>query len=286
MSITKAVTPVAGFGARFLPATKAQPKEMLPIIEKPSVQYAVEEAVAAGIKDIVIITGQNKRAIEDHFDRNFELEYRLKQKGKNKELEEILKISDLANFIYIRQKTPLGNGHAVLCAKNVIGDDPFVVIWPDDFIDSSKNCITEMISVFKHYTSPVVGVLEVSKDDVSKYGIIKNKHIKGNVHEVLSIVEKPELTKAPSHLAVLKGYVLTPEIFNILENLKPGKDGEIWLADAVLKLLKKQSVFACEFNGQIYDLGSKLGWLKANIAMGLKHQNLKKNLKIFLKKYK
>ncbi|PIY96856.1 MAG: UTP--glucose-1-phosphate uridylyltransferase [Candidatus Kerfeldbacteria bacterium CG_4_10_14_0_8_um_filter_42_10] len=282
--IKKAVIPVAGFGTRFLPVTKAQPKEMLPIVDKPSVQYAVEEAVRAGIKDIILITGYSKRAIEDHFDSNFELECNLKAKKKNQALRTVQKITRLANFIYIRQKKALGNGHAVLCAKSVIGKEPFVVIWPDDLIDSNQNCIQQMIDVFYQYTSPVVGVLKVPKKDVSKYGIIGNKHIRGNVHEVLSIIEKPDLKKAPSQLAILKGYVLTPEIFDILEKLKPGKGGEIWLADAVLKLLKTQSVFACEFKGKVYDVGSKAGWLKANIAYALKHPELKEEIKKFLAK--
>jgi UTP--glucose-1-phosphate uridylyltransferase len=215
IKIKKAVIPVAGFGTRFLPATKAQPKEMLPIVDKPSVQYAVEEAVAAGIEDIILITGQNKRAIEDHFDSNFELEESLRKKKKTVKLKEIQDISQLANFIYIRQKSPLGNGHAVLCAKSVIGDDPFVVIWPDDLIDSPKNTIKQMIDVYQKYQSPVIGVLAVPDSDIEKYGIIKNKHIKDNIHEMLDIVEKPSLKSAPSNLASLKGYVLGPEIFGI-----------------------------------------------------------------------
>ncbi|MFA6272523.1 MAG: UTP--glucose-1-phosphate uridylyltransferase GalU [Patescibacteria group bacterium] len=282
LKIKKAVIPVAGFGTRFLPATKAQPKEMLPIVDKPSVQYAVEEAVAAGIEDIILITGQNKRAIEDHFDSHFELEDNLRRKKKTEKLKEIQAISKLANFIYIRQKSPLGNGHAVLCAKSVIGNDPFVVIWPDDLIDSPKNTIKQMIDVYQKYTSPVIGVLQVPDSDIEKYGIIKNKHIKDNVHEMLDIVEKPSLKSAPSNLASLKGYVLGPEIFKILETMKPGKGGEIWLADAVKKLLLTQSVFACEFKGKIYDVGSKAGWIKANIAYARKRPELKKELKGYI----
>lgn len=280
--IKKAVIPVAGFGTRFLPVTKAQPKEMLPIVDKPSVQYAVEEAVQAGIKDIILITGDSKRAIEDHFDSNFELEYNLKAKRKTKLLKLVQKITRLANFIYIRQKEALGNGHAVLCAKSVVGKEPFVVIWPDDLIDSPKNCIQQMIEVYEQYQSPVIGVLAVSPNEVEKYGIIKNKYITKNVHQVLGVVEKPKKKNAPSNLAVLKGYVLTADIFKVLEKLRPGKGGEIWLADAVKELLKKQSVFACEFKGKIYDVGSKAGWLKANLSYGLKHPELKKELKEFI----
>jgi len=282
--IKKAVIPVAGFGTRFLPVTKAQPKEMLPVVDKPSVQYAVEEAVRAGIKDIILITGNSKRVIEDHFDSNFELEYNLKTKKKTQALKAVQKIAKLANFIYIRQNKALGNGHAILCAKSVIGKEPFVVIWPDDLIDSPQNCIQQMIEVYDQYQSPVIGVLAVTKKEVEKYGIIKNKYITKNVHQVLGVVEKPKLSKAPSNLAILKGYVLTSSVFGILEKLKPGKGGEIWLADAVMKLLKTHSVFACEFKGKIYDVGSKAGWLKANIAYALKHPELKEEIKKFIAK--
>ncbi|MFA5107531.1 MAG: UTP--glucose-1-phosphate uridylyltransferase GalU [Patescibacteria group bacterium] len=281
--VTKAIIPVAGYGTRFLPATKAQPKEMLPVIDRPAVQIAVEEAVKSGITDIILITGQSKRAIEDHFDRNTDLELRLRQAKKSKELAEIIAVSELANFVYIRQRKALGNGHAVLCAENVIGHEPFAVIWPDDYIVSKKICIKQMIDVYNEYTSPVIGVLAVPRSDITKYGIIKNKHIKENIHEVLGIIEKPDLENAPSNLAVLKGYVLTPDIFAVLKHTRAGKGGEIWLADAVLNLMKKQSVFACEFSGTIYDLGSKLGWLKANIAEGLKHDSLGTELRKYLR---
>lgn len=279
--VRKAVIPVAGFGTRFLPATKAQPKEMLPVVDKPVVQYAVEEAVAAGIEDIVLITGQNKRAIEDHFDRNFELEFLLKSRKKTSILRSIRKISSLANFIYIRQKQPLGNGHAVLCAKAVINDEPFVVIWPDDFIDSKTSCIRSMIEAYEQYEAPIIGVIKVPRSEVEKYGIIRHQSIKDNIHAVLSIVEKPSAENAPSQLASVKGYVLTKEIFPVLEGIKPGKGGEIWLADAVKKLLDRHSVFACEFQGKLYDVGSKIGWLRANLAYAAKHPDLKAELSKF-----
>ncbi|MFA6198218.1 MAG: UTP--glucose-1-phosphate uridylyltransferase GalU [Patescibacteria group bacterium] len=281
--VTKAIIPVAGYGTRFLPATKAQPKEMLPVIDKPAVQISVEEAVKAGITDIILITGQSKRAIEDHFDRNTDLELRLRQAKKSKELAEIIEVSELANFVYIRQKQALGNGHAVLCAENVIGNEPFVVLWPDDYIISKKNCIAQMVEVYQEYQSPVMGVLAVPRQDITKYGIIKNKHIKGNVHEVLGIIEKPSLDKAPSNLASLKGYVLTSDIFPVLRRTRRGKGGEIWLPDAVSVLNKKRSVFACEFSGKVYDLGSKLGWLQANIYDGLRHPNLGPALRKYLR---
>jgi UTP--glucose-1-phosphate uridylyltransferase len=281
--VTKAIIPVAGYGTRFLPATKAQPKEMLPVIDKPAVQISVEEAVKAGITDIILITGQSKRAIEDHFDRNTDLELRLRQAKKSKELAEIIEVSELANFVYIRQKQALGNGHAVLCAENVIGNEPFVVLWPDDYIISKKNCIAQMIDVYQEYQSPVVGVLAVPRQDITKYGIIKNKHIKNNVHEVLDFIEKPTQKEAPSNLASLKGYVLTPDIFPVLRKTKRGKGGEIWLVDAVMDLNKNRSVFACEFSGKVFDLGSKLGWLQANINDGLRHPTLGPALKKYLR---
>lgn len=281
--IRKAVIPVAGFGTRFLPATKAMPKEMLPIIDRPSVQFAVEAAVAAGITDIVLVTGYSKRAIEDHFDRNFELEYRLKKAGKNDMIQELHRIANVANIVYVRQKSPLGNGHAVLVAKHLLDTEPFVVIWPDDLVIGKKNPIQEMIDVYQEYEAPVVGVLPVRRKDVSKYGIIQNKHIRGNRHEVFSMVEKPAVDKAPSNLASVGGFVLPPTIFDYLKRLKPGKGGEIWLIDAVNAYNRDHAVFACELSGELYDLGSKLGWLKANVAVGLQHPELKKEFRQYLK---
>lgn len=280
--VRKAVIPVAGYGTRFLPATKAQPKEMLPVVDKPGVQYAVEEAVAAGITDIIFVTGASKRAIEDHFDANPELESRLREHHQAALLRSIGKIHRLANFIYVRQQAPLGNGHAILMAQPAIGNEPFAVIWPDDFLLTQENPIRSMVRVFEEYQAPVVGVLRVPKRDVNKYGIIKNKHIARRVHEVLDVVEKPSPRTAPSRLASLKGFVFPPEIFRYLKKLKPGKGGERWLIDAVREYNRHRSVFACEFRGDVLDLGSKLGWLKANVMMGLRHPDLRINFRRFL----
>ncbi len=281
--VKKAVILVAGFGTRFLPATKALPKEMLPIIDTPGLQLSVEEAVAAGIKDIILVTGSSKRAIEDHFDSNPELERTLKQSKKREALKAITRVQQLANFIYVRQPQPLGNGHATLMAEAAVGNEPFVLMYPDDLIVSKENPIKKMIEVYKEYESPVMGLLPVKKSDITKYGIAYIKHIKKNVHEVTGVIEKPTLKQAPSNLASLKGYVLPPSIFSYLRKVKKGKGGEIWLADAVDLYNKKRAVFGCELSGQIYDLGSKLGWLKANVAFGLKHPQLNKEFKKYLK---
>ncbi|MBU0707014.1 UTP--glucose-1-phosphate uridylyltransferase [Patescibacteria group bacterium] len=282
-TVRKAVILVAGFGTRFLPATKALPKEMLPIIDTPGVQFAVEEAVQAGIKDIIFVTGSSKRAIEDHFDSNPELENALKRSKKKDRLKLITRIQSLANFIYVRQSKPLGTGHATLMAEAVVGNDPFVLMYPDDLIVSKDNPTKKMIEVYQEYESPVMGLLPVSKQNVTKYGIAYANHIKKNVHEVTGIIEKPTLKQAPSNLASLKGYVLPPTIFSYLKRVKKGVGDELWLADAVDLYNKDKAVFGCELSGEIYDLGSKLGWLKANVAFGLKHPELGKKFKAYLK---
>ncbi|MFH0853813.1 MAG: UTP--glucose-1-phosphate uridylyltransferase [bacterium] len=285
-SVRKAVILVAGYGTRFLPATKAMPKEMLPLIDKPGVQFSVEEAVAAGIKDIIFITGSSKRAIEDHFDSHPDLENNLRKQGKLSQLRSIIKTQKLANFIYVRQPKPLGNGHATLMAQAAVGNEPFVVIYPDDFLISKVNPISQMIKAYEEYQAPIMGLLPVAKKDITKYGIAYNKHIKDNIHEVFGVIEKPTLTKAPSNLASIKGYVLPPEIFKYLKKVKKGRGGEIWLPDAIDLYNKKRAVFGCELSGDIYDLGSKLGWLKANIVLGLKHPELGSQLKSYLKTLK
>lgn len=284
VKVTKAVILVAGFGTRFLPATKALPKEMLPIIDTPGVQFAVEEAVQAGIRDIILVTGASKRAIEDHFDSHPELESALKRSKKKDVLKLITSIRKLANFIYVRQPQPLGNGHATLMAEAAVGNEPFVLMYPDDLLVSKDNPVVKMIEVYKEYQAPVMGLLPVPKKDIPKYGIAYNKHIKGNVHEVTGIIEKPSLKQAPSNLASIKGYVLPPAIFSYLKHVKRGKSGEIWLPDAVDLYNKKQAVFGCELSGDLYDLGSKLGWLKANVAFGLKHPSISKEFRSYLKK--
>jgi UTP--glucose-1-phosphate uridylyltransferase len=285
-SVKKAVILVAGYGTRFLPATKAMPKEMLPLIDKPGVQFSVEEAVAAGIKDIIFVTGSSKRSIEDHFDSHPDLENSLKKQRKIPQLRSITRLQRLANFIYVRQPQPLGNGHATLMAKAAVGNEPFVVIYPDDFLISRVNPIAQMIKIYDEYQAPIMGLLPVARKDITKYGIARNRHIKDRVHEVFGVIEKPSLAQAPSNLASIKGFVLPPEIFSFLKRVKKGRGGEIWLPDAIDLYNKKRAVFGCELEGQIYDLGSKLGWLKANVTLGLNHPELKKEFRSYLKTIK
>jgi UTP--glucose-1-phosphate uridylyltransferase len=282
--VRKAVIPAAGFGTRFLPATKAQPKEMLPIVDKPVIQYVVEQAVEAGIEQIIIVTGWHKRAIEDHFDRHFELEARLEQSGKTQELESIRKISDLADFVYVRQKEPLGNGHAILMAKDVIGDEPFVVMWGDDFFYADPPAISQLISAYEQVQSPVIAGIKVREQDFNKYGMGKVSKVKDNLYKLQEIVEKPKVGQSPSNLAVHANYLLTPDIFEILKNLKPGPTGEIWLAEAINQLAKKKDVYAVELkNARYYDCGNKLEYLKAVVEFGLKHEDLKDEFAKYLK---
>lgn len=285
MKITKAIIPVAGFGTRFLPTTKAQPKEMLNIVDKPVIQYIVEEAVASGITDIILVTGMGKRAIEDHFDHNAELYNWLAKQGKTKLKEEIKQIAQLANFIYIRQKGPYGNGTPVLNAQKIIGDEPFAVLWGDDiFYGGKKPRLKQLIEVYEKYGDPVLTACEVSKEDTARYGIIDALPVEKNVYQVKQIVEKPGPEKAPSTLATVGGYILTPDIFSILAKTKLGKGGELWLADAMAALLKKRPFYACRVEAKYYDVGSKLGWLEANVDMALKRPDLQDEFKKYLKK--
>lgn len=282
--IRKAIIPVAGFGTRFLPATKAQPKEMLTLVDKPVIQYIVEEAVAAGIEEIIFVTSQNKRAIEDHFDRNFELEYRLRQKGDKKALEEIIKLSSLANFVYIRQKTPIGDGHAVLCAKDLIGDEPCAVLFGDDIIDGPKPCIGEMIKIYERYNDPVIAIKEVPKKEVSRWGVVDGIEIEPRLYQLKNVVEKPSVAEAPSNLVVIGKYIITPEVFAELGKVKPDKFGEIRLANALrLQLAKGKPVYGHQFSGQHLDCGTKLGFLKATVSFAMKHKELSGDFKKFLK---
>jgi UTP--glucose-1-phosphate uridylyltransferase len=284
--ITKVVIPAAGLGTRLLPATKAQPKEMLPVVDKPIIQYVVEEVVASGIKDVIIVTGSSKRAIEDHFDYNYELQNWLKKQGKNKQRQEIKKIADLANFIYIRQKGPYGNGTPVLNAKDVIGNEAFAVVWGDEFIYSTPPRLKQMINVYEKYGGMVISGMRIkNKKDLARYGIADVKKIEKNVFEIKNIVEKPDPQKAPSNLALLGGYILPPEIFKVLKSTKAGKGGEIWLVDAI-NALKKRGVplYACEIeNGKYYDCGNKLEFIKATIDFALEHEEIGKELKKYLK---
>ncbi|HEX2988845.1 MAG TPA: UTP--glucose-1-phosphate uridylyltransferase GalU [Chloroflexota bacterium] len=281
--VRKAVIPAAGLGTRFLPATKAQPKEMLPIVDKPVIQYIVEEAVASGIEQIVIITGQSKRAIEDHFDYPFELAHRLRENNKIDELHEVERLSELANFVYVRQKQPLGNGHAVLVAREVIGDEPFAVLWGDDLVDAQVPCLQQLISVYEQYGTSVMAVMRVAKENISKYGVIDPRPVSERIHEVIDLVEKPSQDSAPSDLAAVKGFVLTPEIFEELERTPAGKGGEIWLSDAIKSLMRRQKVFALEFDGKRYDAGNKLEFLQATVDFALKRPDLSDDFRAYLK---
>jgi len=282
--ITKAVIPVAGYGTRFLPVTKAQPKEMLPIVDKPVVQYVVEEAVASGITDIILVTGAGKRAIEDHFDHNAELYNWLVKQGKTELKDEIKEIAQMANFIYIRQKGSYGNGTPVLSARAIIGDEPFAVLWGDEFIYSKPPRLKQCIKVFEKYGDPVISGIRVDKKDAHRYGIAETVPVEDNVYQIKSLVEKPDPKTAPSNLATHGCYILTPDIFDALAALKPGKGGEIWLVDAISALMKKRPVYACEVkNGTYYDTGSKLGWLKANVDFALDRKDLKEDFKKYLK---
>lgn len=280
--ITKAVIPAAGFGTRFLPQTKAMPKEMLPIVDKPVIQYVVEEAVASGIEDIVMVTGWHKRAVEDHFDYPFELEIRLEEWGKEDKLKEVRRIAEMANFIYVRQKGPYGNATPVLSAQKVIDGDPFVVLWGDEFILSDPPRTKQCIEVFEKYGDPVISGIKV--EDVTRYGIAKVKHIEKNVYQLFDLVEKPTVKEAPSNLAAHGCYVLTPDIFPALKSLKPGKGGELWLVDGIRELMKSRPVYVCEIEGgRYYDTGNKLEYLKTVIELALTHKEVGQDLKKYLK---
>jgi len=278
---------VAGYGTRFLPATKAQPKEMLPIVDKPIVQYVVEDAVKSGIETIILVTGSGKRAVEDHFGYNYELQHFLKEQGKEELRKEMKKIADMANFIYIRQKGPYGNGTPVLCAKHLIGDEPFAVMWGDEFFYTErKPQLRQLIDVYDKFQAPVLTAYEVSSKDTAKYGIIDGKEVAKDVYDVRNIVEKPGPDKAPSTLASLGGFILTPDIFEMLEKTKLGKGGELWLVDGISKLLQRGKIYAKKIDGQYYDTGSKIGYLKANVEMALRRPDLKEEFKKYLKSLK
>lgn len=284
--VTKAVIPAAGLGTRVLPATKAQPKEMLVIVDKPSLQYIVEELVESGITDIVIVTGRNKNSIEDHFDFSYELENTLERDGKFELLKKIDDISSMANIYYVRQNHPLGLGHAILKAKSFIGDDPFVIALGDDIVYNPDAPVAkQLIDIYEKYGSSVIGVQEVENKDVSKYGIVKPSAILDeNTVEMVDFIEKPTLEEAPSNLACLGRYLLSGEIFKYLETTEPGKGGEIQLTDAILKMLNDdQKVVAYNFQGKRYDIGNKIGLLKANIEFGLRNEETKEDLIKYLK---
>ncbi|CAB1251679.1 UTP--glucose-1-phosphate uridylyltransferase GalU [Clostridium sp. MT-14] len=276
MNVKKAIIPAAGLGTRFLPATKAQPKEMLPIVDKPTIQYIIEEAVASGIEEILIITGRNKRAIEDHFDKSVELEKELDSKGKGDLLKMVQDISNMADIYYIRQKEPRGLGHAISCAKTFVGNQPFAVMLGDDVVDSKVPCLKQLIACYDEYKTSIIGVQEVDKNEVYKYGIVKGMYIENKVYKVKDLIEKPKVEEAPSNIAILGRYIITPSIFEILDNTTPGKGGEIQLTDALRTLAQNEAMYAYAFEGRRYDVGDKLGFLQATVEYALKRDELKK----------
>jgi UTP--glucose-1-phosphate uridylyltransferase len=278
MKIRKAIIPAAGLGTRFLPATKAMPKEMLPIVDKPTIQYIVEEAVASGIEDIIIVTGKGKRAIEDHFDASFELEYNLNEKGKYQLLEEVRKSSEMADIHYIRQKEPKGLGHAIWCARKFVGDEPFAVLLGDDIVESEVPCLKQMIEVYSEHQASIVGVQPVSWDEVSRYGIVDPVAVRDRVYEAKQLVEKPEVGQAPSNLAIMGRYILTPAIFDILDNQRIGVNGEIQLTDAISRLGETERVLAYHFEGTRHDVGERLGFIKTSIHYALENPELRDEL--------
>jgi len=284
MKVRKAVITAAGWGTRFLPITKSQPKEMLPLVNKPLIQYSVEEAINSGIEQIIMITAMGKRAIEDYFDRSFELEYALEQKGETKRLQEMRELSDLVDICYIRQKEQLGLGHAILTAKGIIGEEPFAILLPDDIVESKVPVLKQMVEVYEEYKTNIVAVERISRHDTIKYGIIEPKRVSERVHQVLSLVEKPEPAKAPSDLGVVGRYILMPQIFDALEGITSGKNKEIQLTDALQLLLSQQPLYAYEFEGVRYDTGTPLGWLEATIALALKDPDIGQELKEYLRK--
>lgn len=283
MKIKKAIIPAAGLGTRFLPATKAQPKEMLPIVDKPTIQYIVEEAVASGIEDIIIVTGRTKKSIEDHFDKSVELEMELEKGGKDELLQIARSVSEIANIYYIRQKEPKGLGHAVLTAKTFIGDEPFAVLLGDDVITSEEPCLKQMMDMYEQYESTILGVQTVAEDQVNKYGIVQGQQVEDRIYTVENMVEKPNIGEAPSNVAVLGRYIITPAIFPLLEKQEAGAGGEIQLTDALCKLAKEEKMYAYDFIGRRYDVGSKIGFLQATVDFALDRADLRDEFMTYLK---
>ncbi|PKM58497.1 MAG: UTP--glucose-1-phosphate uridylyltransferase [Firmicutes bacterium HGW-Firmicutes-3] len=282
MKIRKVIIPAAGLGTRFLPATKAQPKEMLPIVDKPTIQYIIEEAVAAGIEDIIIITGRNKQSIEDHFDKNIELELSLQEKGEMELLKIVEKSTNLANIHFVRQKEPKGLGHAVLVAKNFIGDEPFAVMLGDDVVVSKEPCIKQLMNAYEIYGRSILGVQTVAPSEVSKYGIADVTMVEGQIAKVKGLVEKPSIDVAPSNLAILGRYIITPRIFHYLETQTPGAGGEIQLTDALMELSKEEDMYTYDFKGKRYDVGNKLGFISATLEFALRRDDLKLEVSSYL----
>lgn len=283
MKVKKAIIPAAGLGTRFLPATKAMPKEMLPIVDKPTIQYIIEEAVEAGIEEILIITGHNKKSIEDHFDRAVELELNLKNSGKEDLLKLVNDITNLVNIHYVRQKQPKGLGHAISCAKIFVKNEPFAVLLGDDVVDSKTPCLKQLIDEYEKHNCTILGVQKVNKEDTNKYGIIKGTQLSDRLYKVEDLIEKPKVDEAPSNVAILGRYIINPAIFEILDNTKPGKGGEIQLTDALKTLISKEDIYAYIFEGKRYDVGDKLGFLQATVEYALKRDDLRDDFMNYLK---
>ncbi|WP_391557576.1 UTP--glucose-1-phosphate uridylyltransferase GalU [Robertmurraya sp.] len=280
--VKKAIIPAAGLGTRFLPATKAMPKEMLPIVDKPTIQYIIEEAVASGIEDIIIVTGKGKRAIEDHFDNSFELEQNLIEKGKFELLSEVQKSSQMADIHYIRQKEPKGLGHAIWCARKFIGNEPFAVLLGDDIVQAEKPCLKQLIDQYERYQASVLGVQKIPMEEVSRYGIVNGNEIGERFFSVNSLVEKPKMEEAPSNLAIMGRYILNPRIFDILGDQGPGAGGEIQLTDAIAGLNRYEAVYAYDFEGTRHDVGEKMGFIQTTIEFALQKEELRSDLLNYL----
>ena len=286
MKIRKAVIPVAGLGTRFLPATKTVPKELLPIVDVPSIQYVVQEAVDAGIQEIIFVTGRGKSAIEDHFDEAPELEQILLDRGQAATVEMLRRIAEMTEVVSVRQKKPLGLGHAVLCARDLVGEEPFAVMLADDLIDAETPCIRQLVEIFTETEESVVALMKVPLEEVHQYGVIKGKELKPRLYAVEATVEKPAAKDAPSQMAIIGRYVLRPEIFSILQNLPAGKGGEIQLTDGLFRLVQERKIFGCEFTGDRYDIGDKFGFVRATVAYALKRKDLRDKVSEYLKSLK
>ncbi len=283
MKVKKAIIPAAGLGTRFLPATKAQPKEMLPIVDKPTIQYILEEAISAGIEEIIVITGKHKKSIVDHFDKSLELEEALKEKGKNDLLDIVQDISNLVDIHYVRQKEPKGLGHAIYCARIFAGNDPCAVLLGDDVVYSEKPAIGQLMEVYEDKQAPIIGIQTVPESEVDKYGIVKYGDTQDRLYRVKDLVEKPSVDRAPSNLAILGRYIITPDIFPVLEEVSPGKGNEIQLTDALKILAQKRALYAYDFKGKRYDVGNKQGFLKATVEFALRRNDLKDEFRSYLK---
>jgi len=282
LKVRKAIIPAAGLGTRFLPATKAQPKEMLPIVDKPTIQYIIEEAIDSGIESIIIVTGRNKRSIEDHFDRSLELEYALKKSNNEDLLKLVEDISNMVDIHYIRQKEPRGLGHAIYCARSFIGNEPFAVLLGDDIVHSRVPCLKQLINVYEEYQTTLLGCQYVDQSQVNKYGIVDGKLMENDIYKVKDLVEKPKVEEAPSNLAILGRYIINPRVFEILENTRPGAGGEIQLTDALKVLAMEEAMYAFSFEGKRYDVGNKLGYLEATMEFALRNHELREEFKEYI----